>query len=129
MLDCPAGSVPQLVEWTLKQSGLGAPRPNRNGKDSHPLVVLTTAAAVKLGLPERLEGHDQRHSLRLPDDHPVVKQLAKAKWKLAQRGFGQRQCVQLAILPWGALDARSWLGVASMGPAEVARVLGTYAAR
>ena len=81
---------------------------NRYGKDSDPLIVLTAAAAVKLGLPERLEGHEQRRSLRLPEDHPVVKQVAKAKWQLTQRGFGpwarvyrkaqgrERQCVQLA---------------------------------
>ncbi len=25
---------------------------------------------------------------RLPEDHPVVKQVAKAKWQLTQRGFG-----------------------------------------
>ncbi|MFJ3832865.1 telomere-associated protein Tap [Streptomyces sp. NPDC090046] len=141
VLDCPAGSVPELVEWTLKESGLGTPRLNRNGKDSDPLVVLTAAAAVKLGLPERLEGPEARRSLRLPDDHPVVKQLARAKWKLTKRGFGpwariyrpaqagQRQCVQLSVLSWDALDARSWPGVAGMEPAEVARVLGTYAAR
>ncbi|MGW7438483.1 hypothetical protein [Streptomyces sp. NPDC054849] len=55
MLDCPAGSVPQLVEWTLKESGLGTPRLDRNGKDSDPLVALTAGAAVRLGLPERLE--------------------------------------------------------------------------
>ncbi|MFJ3963201.1 telomere-associated protein Tap [Streptomyces sp. NPDC090036] len=141
VLDCPATTIAGLVEWTLKESGLGTPRLNRNGKDSDPLVVLTAAAAVKLGLPERLEGPEARRSLRLPDDHPVVKQLAKAKWKLTQRGFGpwpriyrpaqagQRQCVQLAVLSWDALDARSWPGVAEMEPAEVARVLGTFAAR
>ncbi|MFI8345655.1 telomere-associated protein Tap [Streptomyces sp. NPDC085639] len=141
VLDCPATTIAGLVEWTLKESGLGTPRLNRNGKDSDPLVVLTAAAAVRLGLPERLEGPEARRSLRLPDDHPVVKQLAKAKWKLTQRGFGpwariyrpaqagQRQCVQLAILPWDALDARSWPGVVDMKPADVARVLGTYAAR
>ncbi|MGW5849858.1 telomere-associated protein Tap [Streptomyces sp. NPDC055254] len=141
VLDCPATTIPRLVEWTLKESGLGAPRLNRNGKDSDPLVVLTAAAAVKLGLPEQLEGHEQRRSLRLEDDHPVIKQIAKAKWKLTKRGFGpwariyrpaqagQRQCVQLAVLSWDALDARAWPGVAGMEPAEVARVLGTYAAR
>lgn len=61
---------------------LGAPRLHRNGKDSDPLIVLTAAAAVKLGLPERLEGHEQRRSLRLPEDHRVVKQVVKAKWRL-----------------------------------------------
>ncbi|MFB7076408.1 telomere-associated protein Tap [Streptomyces sp. NPDC056308] len=141
VLDCPATTVPELVEWTLKESGLGAAKLNRYGKDSDPLIVLTAAAAVKLGLPERLEGHEQRRSLRLPQDHPVVKQVAKAKWQLTQRGFGpwariyrkaqgrERQCVQLAILSWDALDERSWPGVAEMEPAGIARVLGVYAQR
>ncbi|MER5359026.1 helix-turn-helix transcriptional regulator [Streptomyces sp. NPDC002785] len=141
VLDCPATTVPELVEWTLKESGLGAAKLNRYGKDSDPLIVLTAAAAVKLGLPERLEGHEQRRSLRLPEDHPVVKQVAKAKWQLTQRGFGpwariyrkaqgrDRQCVQLAILSWDALDERSWPGVTDMEPADIARVLGVYAQR
>ncbi|MGW4543607.1 telomere-associated protein Tap [Streptomyces chartreusis] len=141
VLDCPATSVVELVEWTLRESGLGAPRLHRNGKDSDPLIVLTAAAAVKLGLPERLEGHEQRRSLRLAEDHPVVKQVVKTKWRLTQRGFGpwariyrkvqgrERQCVQLAILSWDALDARSWPGVTEMEPSDVARVLGIYAQR
>ncbi|GAA2359547.1 telomere-associated protein Tap [Streptomyces cuspidosporus] len=141
VLDCPATTIPELVEWTLRESGLGAPKLNRYGKDSDPLIVLTAAAAVKLGLPERLEGHEQRRSLRLPEDHPVVKQVAKAKWQLTQRGFGpwariyrkaqgrDRQCVQLAILSWDALDERSWPGVSEMEPADIARVLGVYAQR
>ncbi|MET7703952.1 helix-turn-helix domain-containing protein [Streptomyces sp. NPDC005485] len=141
VLHCPATTIPELVEWTLKESGLGAAKLHRNGKDADPLIVLTAAAAVKFGLPEHLEGHEQRRSLRLPADHPVVKQVTKAKWSLTQRGFGpwariyrpaqagQRQCVQLAILSWDALDARSWPGVAEMEPADIARVLGTYALR
>ncbi|MEW2467961.1 helix-turn-helix transcriptional regulator [Streptomyces sp. NPDC046994] len=141
VLDCPATTIPELVEWTLKESGLGASRLHRNGKDSDPLIVLTGAAAIKLGLPERLEGHEQRRSLRLPEDHPVVKQVKKAKWQLTQRGFGpwariyrkaagnQRQCVQLAVLSWDALDSRSWPGVAEMEPADIARVLSVYAQR
>ncbi|MYR87201.1 helix-turn-helix domain-containing protein [Streptomyces sp. SID685] len=141
VLDCPATTVVELVEWTLRESGLGAPKLNRYGKDSDPLIVLTAAAAVKLGLPERLEGHEQRRSLRLPEDHPVVKQVVKAKWRLTQRGFGpwariyrkaqgrERQCVQLAVLSWDALDERSWPGVSEMEPADIARVLGVYATR
>ncbi|MFI1367506.1 telomere-associated protein Tap [Streptomyces griseochromogenes] len=141
VLDCLARTVPELVEWTLAESGLGAPRLHRYGKDPDPLIVLTAAAAVKLGLPERLEGPEQRRSLRLPADHPVVKQVTKAKWKLTQRGFGpwariyrpaqagKRQCVQLAVLSWDALDSRAWPGVPEMGPADIARVLGVYAQR
>ncbi|WP_032769951.1 telomere-associated protein Tap, partial [Streptomyces sp. CNS654] len=138
VLDCPATTVVELVEWTLREAGLGAPKLHRNGKDADPLIVLTTAAAVKLGLPERLE---DRRGLRLEENHPVVKQILKAKWQLTQRGFGpwariyrkatgaQRQCVQLAILPWDALDTRSWPGVADMDPAFIAQVLGLYAQR
>ncbi|WP_331726662.1 helix-turn-helix domain-containing protein (plasmid) [Streptomyces avidinii] len=141
VLDCPATTIPELVEWTLRESGLGAAKLNRHGKDSDPLIALTATAAVKLGLPERLEGHEERRSLRLPEDHPVVKQVTKAKWQLTQRGFGpwariyrkaqgsQRQCVQLAVLSWDALDERSWPGVAEMEPADIARVLGVYAQR
>jgi transcriptional regulator with XRE-family HTH domain len=141
VLDCPATTIPQLVDWTLTESGIGAPRLHRNGKDSDPLIVLTASAAVKLGLPERLEGFEARRSLRLPEDHPVVKQVTKAKWKLTQRGFGpwariyrpakagHRQCVQLAILPWDALDSRAWPGASDLPPAELARVLGIYATR
>jgi DNA-binding transcriptional regulator YiaG len=141
VLDCPAATIPELVEWTLAESGLGAPRLHRNGKDADPLIALTASAAVKFGLPERLEGHEQRRSLRLPEDHPVLTEIARAKWKLTQRGFGpwprvyrpatagQRQCVQLAVLSWDALDERSWPGVAQMEPADVARVLSIYATR
>ncbi|MBZ4018025.1 telomere-associated protein Tap [Streptomyces purpurogeneiscleroticus] len=141
VLDCPAKTIPQLVDWTLTESGLGAPRLHRHGKDADPLIALTAAAAVRLGLPERLEGPEARRSLRLPEDHPVVKQIAKAKWKLTQRGFGpwpriyrpaqagQRRCVQLAVLPWDALDTRAWPGAADLSPADLARVLGTYAQR
>ncbi|MFD5623437.1 telomere-associated protein Tap [Streptomyces yangpuensis] len=141
VLDCPATTVVELVEWTLNESGLGAPRLNRNGKDSDPLVVLTASAAVGLGLPERLEGREERRSLRLAEDHPVVQQIGRARWQLTQRGFGPwariyrkadgstRQCVQLAVLSWDALDARSWPGVATMHPADIARVLGVYAGR
>ncbi|MFF6794361.1 telomere-associated protein Tap [Streptomyces filamentosus] len=140
VLDCPATDVVELVEWALA-SRLGAPRLHRAGRDSDPLVVLTPAAAVRLGLPERLEGHEQRRSLRLPEDHPVVQEVTKAGWKLTRRGFGPwpriyrtpqggtRQCVQLAVLSWDALDDRSWPGVADMDPADIARALGTYAQR
>ena len=138
VLDCPARTVPALVEWALTQAQVGAPRLHRSGRDSDPLVVLTAAAAEKLGLPPELE---DRRGLRLPDDHKVVKQIAKAKWQLTKRGFGpwpriyrpavdgRRACVQLAVLPWGALDARAWGSADTLPPPELARVLGDYATR
>jgi DNA-binding XRE family transcriptional regulator len=138
VLECPAKSVPELVEWTLAEAQLGASRLHRSGKDSDPLIVVTAAAAVRLGLPERLE---DRRSMRLPEDHKVVKQITKAKWQLTKRGFGpwariyrpakgsERQCVQLAVLPWGALDIRSWGSADQLPPAELARVLTVYASR
>ncbi|MGW9360828.1 telomere-associated protein Tap [Streptomyces diastaticus] len=137
-LDCPATTVPELVEWTLNKTGIGAARLHKSGKDSDPLIVVTASAAARLGLPERLE---DRRGLRLPEDHPVVEQITKARWQLTRRGFGpwariyrkaqgrERQCVQLAILPWGALDERSWPGVADMHPSDIARALGIYAER
>ncbi|MEU0525904.1 telomere-associated protein Tap [Streptomyces niveus] len=138
VLNCPAKDIPALVEWALGDAGIGAPRLDRNGRDSDPLIVLTESAALRLGLPAELE---DRRGLRLPEDHKVNKQIAKAKWTLTKRGFGpwariyrparegRRQCVQLAVLPWDALDQRGWPGAATLPPAELAHVLGTYAAR
>ncbi|MFF7415295.1 telomere-associated protein Tap [Streptomyces lydicus] len=138
VLDCPAKTVPALVDWTLSEAQLGAPRLHPSGKDADPLIVLTAAAAQRLGLPLELE---DRRELRLPEDHKVVKQLGRAKWQLTRRGFGpwariyrpaergRRQCVQLALLPWGALDTRSWGSTDQLEPADIAHVLGTYAAR
>lgn len=138
VLDCPAKTFPTLVEWALAEAKLGAARLHRHGKDADPLIVLTDTAAERLGLPAVLE---DRRGLRLPEDHKVLRQLAKAKWKLTKRGFGpwariyrpaergKRQCVQFAILPWGALDTRSWGDTGRLPPAEVAAVLGTYATR
>ncbi|MFJ9852858.1 telomere-associated protein Tap [Streptomyces sp. NPDC101150] len=141
VLDCPATTLPELVDWTLKESGIGGPRLHRHGKDADPLIVLTEAAAERFGLPAKLEGPEARRSLRLPENHRALKELARAKWKLTRRGFGpwariyrpaaagQRQCVQLAILSWDALDSRTWGHAAELPPAELARVLGTYAHR
>ncbi|MGP3983643.1 telomere-associated protein Tap [Streptomyces sp. KR80] len=137
-LTCPETTIPALVDWALNQAGIGAPKLHRSGKDSDPLVVLTAAAAERLGLPGELA---DRRGLRLPDDHPVVQQLARAEWKLTQRGFGpwpriyrpaqagQRRCVQLAVLPWDALDTRAWGSAADLPPDQLARLLGAYATR
>ncbi|MFD5508268.1 telomere-associated protein Tap [Streptomyces sp. NPDC127051] len=133
--------LPTLIAWALgPDADLRSPRLHRNGKDGDPLLVLTPAAAEALGLPPTLE---DRRTLRLPDNHPTLKLLAKAKWQLTRRGFGPwpriyrpatpttgRQCVQLAILPWGALDARAWGEHTAELPApELAALLTTYATR
>ncbi|MEU8464598.1 helix-turn-helix transcriptional regulator [Streptomyces sp. NPDC029003] len=141
LLPHPTSDLPALITWALgPDADLRAPRLHRNGKDGDPLLVLTPAACEALGLPLVLE---DRRALRLPDNHPVVKQLTKAKWQLTRRGFGPwarvyrpaspttgRQCVQLAVLPWGALDARAWGEDTPDLPApELAELLTTYAAR
>ncbi|MFG2753586.1 telomere-associated protein Tap [Streptomyces xanthophaeus] len=141
VLDHPTTGLPDLVTWALgPEADLRSPRLHRNGKDGDPLLVLTPDATEALGLPLVLE---DRRGLRLPDDHPVLRQLAKAKWQLTRRGFGPwpriyrpatqggpRQCVQLALLPWGALDPRAWgEDTAGLPAPELAELLTCYATR
>ncbi|MEU9233606.1 telomere-associated protein Tap [Streptomyces subrutilus] len=141
VLDHPTKDLPALIAWALGPAAdLRSPRLHRNGRDGDPLLVLTAPAVEQLGLPLTLE---DRRGLRLPDNHPVIKQLTKAKWQLTRRGFGPwariyrpatptagRQCVQLAVLPWGALDPRAWgEDTADLPAPELAALLTTYATR
>ncbi|MFK0294399.1 telomere-associated protein Tap [Streptomyces sp. NPDC090442] len=140
VLDVPAKSVPSLVDWTLREARLGQPRLSGPGKDADPLLVLTEAALERYGLPVTLTD-DERVAGRIPEGHKVVKQLARAEWKLTKRGFGpwariyrpaqgsERACVQLCIPSWHALDSRHWADAAHLPPAELARLLGVYASR
>ncbi|MFE2386948.1 telomere-associated protein Tap [Streptomyces misionensis] len=140
VLDVPAKSIPALVEWTLREAKLGQPKLSGPGKDADPLLVLTEAALERYGLPVALTDEERRAG-RLPEGHKVVKQLARAQWRLTKRGFGpwarihrpaqgsERACVQLCIPSWHALDSRHWGDVAQLPPAELARVLGVYASR
>ncbi|MCC3655782.1 helix-turn-helix domain-containing protein [Streptomyces sp. S07_1.15] len=140
VLDVPAKSLPALVDWTLKEARLGAPKLSGPGKDSDPLLVLTEAACKRYGLPVTLTD-EERLAGRIPEGHKVIKQLARAEWKLTKRGFGpwariyrpargsERACVQLCIPSWHALDSRHWGEAAQLPPPELARVLGTYASR
>ncbi|MEV6182267.1 helix-turn-helix transcriptional regulator [Streptomyces sp. NPDC052015] len=140
ILDVPAKSLPTLVEWALTEARLGAERLHGSGKDADPLLVLTRAACERYGLPAALS-EDQRHAGRLPEGHKVIKHLERAGWKLTKRGLGpwariyrpaeggRRSCVQLCIPSWHALGDRSWGHAARLEPAELARVLGVYAAR
>ncbi|MEU2308458.1 telomere-associated protein Tap [Streptomyces misionensis] len=140
VLDVSAKSIPALVEWTLREAKLGQPKLSGPGKDADPLLVLTEAALERYGLPVALTDEERRAG-RLPEGHKVVKQLARAQWRLTKRGFGpwarihrpaqgsERACAQLCIPSWHALDSRHWGDVAQLPPAELARVLGVYASR
>ncbi|MFF2527252.1 telomere-associated protein Tap [Streptomyces liangshanensis] len=136
VLECPATTVADLVAWTLAEARLGAAQLHRSGQDADPLIVVTASAADRLGLPATLE---DRQGLRLPEGHPVVKQITRAGWQLTRRGFGpwpriyrpavkrERQCVQLAIVPWGALEARAWPGAEHLAPGALAHLMTRYA--
>ncbi|WP_331718908.1 helix-turn-helix domain-containing protein (plasmid) [Streptomyces virginiae] len=140
VLDVPAKSLPSLVDWTLKEARLGQPKFVGPGKDADPLIVLTAAALERYGLPATLTP-EERSAGRIPEGHKVIKQLSRADWQLTKRGFGpwariyrpakgsDRQCVQLCIPSWNALDTRHWGAAGQLAPAELARLLGVYATR
>ncbi|MEV5470190.1 helix-turn-helix domain-containing protein [Streptomyces griseoincarnatus] len=140
VLDVPAKSIPALVDWTLKEARLGQPKLSGPGKDGDPLIVLTEAALQRYGLPVALTD-EEKLAGRIPEGHKVIKQLARADWKLTKRGFGpwariyrpaqgsERNCVQLCIPSWNALDSRHWGEAAQLPAAELARLLGVYASR
>ncbi|MCK2145396.1 transcriptional regulator, partial [Streptomyces sp. WAC00276] len=140
VLEVPAKSLAALVEWTLAEARLGQPKLSGPGKPADPLLVLTEAALERYGLPATLTD-EQRLAGRLPENHKAVKGLTRADWKLTKRGFGpwariyrpatgaDRQCVQLCVPSWHALDSRHWGYAAQLPPAELARVLGVYASR
>lgn len=135
---CPAKTIQALATWALdkKKIRLGAAKLHDNGLDDQdPLVVLTEAAVAHFGLPLRLEDQED---LRLPADHKVVKNLTRAGWELTKSGFGtwprifkrlngKRHCVQLALLPWRALETRAWGEVGDLPAPELARLLGSFA--
>ncbi|MFE7939214.1 telomere-associated protein Tap [Streptomyces griseoincarnatus] len=140
VLDVAAKSLPALVEWTLREGRFGQPKLSGPGKDADPLIVLTGAACEHYGLPVTLT-QQERLAGRLPEGHKVIKQLTRANWQLTKRGFGpwariyrpaqgsERACVQLCIPSWDALDTRHWADAGQLPPADLARLLGTYAAR
>ncbi|ESQ01786.1 tapR1 (plasmid) [Streptomyces sp. PVA_94-07] len=146
VLDVPAKTIPALVDWTLTEARLGQARLHRNGRDADPILILTTAALERFGLPVALS-EEERHAGRIPAGHKVVKQIERAGLQMTQRGFGpwarlyrdpegsRRRCVQLCILPWHALDVREWGRkddpelLLTMHPADLVQYLGLYAAR
>lgn len=140
VLDVPVKTLPALVEWTLAEGRLGAPRLDGSGRDADPLLVLTSSVLEYFGVPVELTD-DERHAGRLAAGHPAVKQVEDAEWQLTRRGFGpwariyrpahgsRRMCVQLCIPSWQALDTRSWGHAADLEPADLARVMSLYASR
>ncbi|MFJ4767637.1 telomere-associated protein Tap [Streptomyces uncialis] len=140
ILDVPAKSIPALVDWTLSEAELGAPKLSGPGKPADPLIVLTEAACERYGLPVALS-EEERIAGRLPEGHKVIKQLTRADWQLTKRGFGpwarvyrpaqgsERACVQFCVPSWKALDTRHWGAAGQLPPAELARLLGVYATR
>ncbi|MFH9235464.1 telomere-associated protein Tap [Streptomyces globisporus] len=140
VLDVPAKTIAALVDWTLREARLGQPKLSGPGKDADPLLVLTEAALERYGLPVTLT-KEERLAGRLAQGHKVIKQLTRAHWQLTKRGFGpwariyrpaqgtERACVQLCIPSWDALDARHWADAGQLPPADLARLLGTYASR
>ncbi|MEV7871378.1 helix-turn-helix transcriptional regulator [Streptomyces sp. NPDC088124] len=140
IMDVPAKTLPALVEWTLTEARLGSQKLHGSGKDGDPLLVLTEAACERYGLPAVLS-EAERLAGRLPEGHKVIKQLQRADWQLTRRGLGpwariyrpaqggRRQCVQLCVPAWRALDDRAWGHAARLDPAGLARTLGVYAQR
>lgn len=116
------------------------PKLSGPGKDADPLIVLTQSALERYGLPVALS-EEERLAGRIPEGHKVIKQLARAEWKLTKRGFGpwariyrpaqgsERNCVQLCIPSWNALDTRHWGEAGQLAPADLARLLAVYASR
>jgi transcriptional regulator with XRE-family HTH domain len=134
---CPARTVQALAAWALdkKKIRLGAAKVHDNGFDQDPLIVLTESAVAHLGLPIHLEDQED---LRLPADHKIVKNLTRADWELTKSGFGpwprifkrldgKRHCVQLALIPWHALETRAWGDAGDLPAPELAVLLGTFA--
>ncbi|MFE9933382.1 hypothetical protein [Streptomyces sp. NPDC005533] len=70
VLDGPAATGAQLVGWSLRESRLGAARPNRAGKDAAPLVARAPGAS-------RRPRAAPFPASRPGEDHPVVKQIAR----------------------------------------------------
>ncbi|MEU0218353.1 XRE family transcriptional regulator [Streptomyces sp. NPDC006265] len=134
---CPAKTLQALAAWALdkKKIRLGAAKLHDNGFDQDPLLILTEGAVAHFSLPTNLADQEE---LRLPADDKIVKNITKAGWELTKSGFGpwarifkrldgKRHCVQLALVPWGALETRAWGKAGDLSAADLAAMLGTYA--
>ena len=141
VLDCPLADRPGT--WSTgrcARRSSALPACTGTGKDADPLIVLTASAAAAARACRRVL--EDRRGLRLPEDHTVVKQIAKAKWRLTKRGLrpvgadlppgagsARRQCVQLAH---PALGRAGHPGLGQCRPAAAGRArprAGQYATR
>ncbi|MFJ4153151.1 telomere-associated protein Tap, partial [Streptomyces galbus] len=134
---CPAKTLQALAAWALdkRKIRLGAARVHDNGFDQDPLIILTEGAVAHFGLPTSLADQED---LRLPVGHKALKSLTRAGWELTKAGFGpwprifkrldgKRHCIQLFLIPWGALEDRVWGRAGELPAGDLARMLGTYA--
>lgn len=134
---CPAKTLQALAAWALdkRKIRLGAAKVHDNGFDQDPLIILTVGAVAHFGLPPDLADQED---LRLPADHKAIRSLTKAGWELTKAGFGlwprifkrldgKRHCIQLFLIPWGALENRVWGQAGDLPAGGLATMLGTYA--
>ncbi|MFD5123622.1 telomere-associated protein Tap [Streptomyces sp. NPDC058385] len=134
---CPAGTLPDLLAWTL-HTPLGAPPVRAEALPSGPLLVLTPKALTHLGLPMSAPTTAQCHPR---SDHPLLTQLRTIGWQSDDHGLGpwmrlhpstsDPACdsVHLAVTAWGALHHDTWQLPEQLTPAQLAAVLGQYAFR
>ncbi|WP_327740467.1 XRE family transcriptional regulator (plasmid) [Streptomyces nojiriensis] len=136
-MPCPAKTLQALAAWALDKNKirLGAAKLHDNGFDQDPLLVLTESAVAHFALPADLADQED---LRLPANDKIVKNITKAGWELTKSGFGpwarifkrvdgKRHCVQLALVPWGALETRAWGNAGDLPVGDLASMLGMYA--
>ncbi|MFE6699196.1 helix-turn-helix domain-containing protein [Streptomyces sp. NPDC057718] len=132
---CPARDLPGLLEWTL-HAPLGAAPIRAEGLPSGPLLVLTSTALDRLGLP--VEAPDQAH--RHPrSDHILLRQLRSIGWQSDDHGLGPWmrlhpttgdpacESIHLAITTWGALHQDAWQLPDDLSPTQLAAAIGQYA--
>ncbi|MFD3580506.1 telomere-associated protein Tap [Streptomyces sp. NPDC058644] len=134
---CPARSLPALLAWALS-TPLGAAPVRTEGLPSGPLLVLTSTALAHLGLPTTAPAPPQRHPR---SDHPLLQQIRAIGWQSDDDGLGpwtrlhpsngDPACdsIHLALTAWGAVHRDAWNLPPDLTPAQLAAVLGQYAAR
>nr|WP_237539547.1 helix-turn-helix transcriptional regulator [Streptomyces sp. SID4951] len=131
---CPAGDLPALLAWTLRQ-GFGAAPLRPEGLAVGPLLVLTPSALACLGLSAAAPSSPQCHPR---SDHPLLRQIRALGWQTDQDGLGSWMrlhpstgdpacdSIHLAITDWGALHHDAWKMPADLDASQLACLLGQY---